>query len=695
MSKVVIGGYIVDLAARRIFCADTELTVEPKVIEVLCYLMTHRERFVSLQELHEKVWSGRVVTDTAVRKTISKLRQLLNDTDVDNSQFIKSQMKRGYQFIFPVSQLTEQSEPVLASPAQAENLPLTPDRPQRFNRLLVAVPLLLLIISLLYAVFLHLAASAGLYEVKTLLSVPGQKTSLTVSDDGRFHAFVAKVDDSSKWELFLYDDSIGQLQKIDTPEGDSRFVSFIANDTKLAYIVYKDEKAQLYTQQLSDLTEPPVLLPTPGYPMLYGPLPLTDNLLLIAAGKSLHGNVHYYKYDMLQHTLEQFTFSDMADIQDTFASISPDHQSLALGRVDMAGMKITLQLYRIADKELLAEYPLQNKLSDFKLSWVDNTKLLIRLGLTHQLLQVSDGTRMHLEATPHALHDFRFTANGDLYALNYQKQNRRTFQVSWPFDDNFDKNFQFGPEVTAVWFSTSNEYLWLRTHEENEFRLYRYYPEKNQRQLVFASTKYLFIADQSSDGEQLLLKHNNRFEIFNTVTAETVAVTIATQNVHSASFTFDEQAVIFSEKTQVMWQTKRFDLETGRQTVLLPDYLYLAESSNGYVGATPDGEVWLLDKAFNRQEVLCKAQLIEFSYDFQVRNNQLIIIYRDLMGEWILNNINLETLAKWQRKVPFYDFSLTYSLDINAENLIFRTLEKQENQLVKYGYNFGYNFVRQ
>lgn len=699
MNKVVVGGYIVDLDGRRLFSADCELTVEPKVIEVLCYLIAQRERFVSLHELHENVWAGRVVTDTAVRKTISKLRQLLNDTDADNPQYIKSQMKRGYQLICPVSLLAEESVPASAYLASTSDLPSSSNtfiRPQRFNRLLIAGPLLLLCIGLLYLAFKRsTSAPARMFEVETLLSIPGQKTSLTVSKDGRLQAFVAKVDESRSWELFLYDNKVGQLQKVATPEGDSRFVSFIANDSKLVYVVYTNNQASLYTQQISNLNEPPELLPTPDYPFLYGPLPLPDNQLLIAAGKELRGNVHYYKYDMLLHNFEQFTYSDMANIQDTFASISPDQKSVALGRVDIESRKINLQLYRLADKELLAEYLLQNKLSDFKLSWVDKTKLLVRLGSIHQLLWTSDGTRQPVEVTPHSLHEFHFTANGDLYALDNQIQDRKTFQVTWPFKANFDKNFQFGPEVTAVWFSTDSEYLWLRTLEDNETRLYRYYPADNQRQLVLASTEYLFISDQSSDGERLLLKHNNRYEIYNVTTGQTVAVTISTQNVHSASFTVDEQAVIFAEKVHTSWQTKRFDLITKKQAVLLQNYQYLAESQDGYVGATPDGEIWLLDKVFNRREMLCKVSFIEFNYDLQVRGDKLIIVTRDLMGDWILHNINLTTLDKWQRKIPFYEFSLTYSLDTNAENLIYRTLEKQENHLVKYGYNFGYNLVSQ
>ena len=48
MNLVSIGEFTVDLAERRIFKAETELAAEPKVIEVLCYLIEHRERFVSL-----------------------------------------------------------------------------------------------------------------------------------------------------------------------------------------------------------------------------------------------------------------------------------------------------------------------------------------------------------------------------------------------------------------------------------------------------------------------------------------------------------------------------------------------------------------------------------------------------------------------------------------------------------------------
>ena len=116
MSRVRIGDFTIDLTERRVFKSGIELATEPKVLDVLCYLIAQGDRFVSLKELHDNVWVGRVVTDTAVRRTISKLRVLLDDTDAENPQYIKSQMRRGYQLICSVSTETDTGAPLLEGP---------------------------------------------------------------------------------------------------------------------------------------------------------------------------------------------------------------------------------------------------------------------------------------------------------------------------------------------------------------------------------------------------------------------------------------------------------------------------------------------------------------------------------------------------------------------------------------------------
>lgn len=699
MSKVVIGDYIVDLNAHRMFSADTELTVEPKVIEVLCYLIAQRERFVSLSELHDKVWAGRIVTDTAVRKTISKLRQLLNDTDADNPQYIKSQMKRGYQFVCPVNQLTEDSAQPSANLASA-SAPIAslvvPVRPARLKWLVIAVLLLLLLASLLYVTFLRSkSVPASLFEVETLLTIPGQKTSLTVSKDGRFQAFVGKVDSSSNWYLYLYDAVTSQLKKIDTPTEHCRFVSFIDNDTQLAYVGYNGSEAKLYTQSVLNLNEAPVLHPTAPFQLLGDAVELTSNSVLLAAAKSVSDNFHYYQYDLVANTFEQFTFSGEYGIQDVFAVISPNKQLLALGRAHINKKNVMLQLYRLADKQLIAEYKLQDNLQDLRLSWVNNLTLLTRTGNRHYLFNIENGERLLLEADPTPLHEFSFTEKGELIGLNHQVAKANIYRASWPLADNFNKSYQLGTKVRQLSFSRNSDYLWLVEKEPNAFRLSRYFEDKNSRELVMESAEPFIIRDQSADGSLLLLDRRNRLEIYNTITAETTAVSVATQDVRAGNFSRSAEHVYFAERVKGQWLIKRFTLANKTQSILLHDYVKLFEIPDGFVVADIEGKFWRLDDSFNKTSLLYEGALVNHDEDVVVRGNQLILAYRTLMGDWILANINLSTQQVWQRSIPFHDFGNPISIDRNGQNLIFKPYDREENQLVKYGYNFGYNLVSQ
>ncbi|MBV2130278.1 winged helix-turn-helix domain-containing protein [Arsukibacterium indicum] len=692
MSIVSIGDFTVDLKERRVFAADTELTVEPKVVEVLCYLIEHNSRYVSLAELHDNVWAGRVVTDTAVRRTISKLRVLLDDTDAENPQYIKSQMKRGYQLICSVS-----TEPDAGALLQ-EGPPVGTDNDVS-QKLAVSKPVVmwLAIAAVIIAVIYYVYAKPDpqplnqLVEIETLLSIPGQKTSLTVSKDGRLSAFVAKVDDNSNWELYLYDAVTGQLRKIDTPSEHCRFVNFIDNDTRLAYVGYDSSEATFYTQSVLNLSEAPIIHPTAPYPLLGNVIELENNKLLVAA-KSVTDNFHYYQYDLTTNTFEQFTYSGEDGIHDAFAVMSPNKQLLALGRGNIKKKNVMLQLYRIADKQLIAEYKLQDNLQDFRLSWMDNATLLFRTGNIHYLINIENGERQLIPAKPAPLHEFTFTENGELIGLNYHVVTANIYQASWPLTENFNKSYQLGANVRQLSFSHNYDYLWLVEHEPNAFRLSRYFEDKNSRELVMQSAEPFIIRDQSADGSLLLLDRRNRLEIYNTITAEITAVSVATQDVRSGNFSRSAEHVYFAEQVKGQWLIKRFTLANKTQSILLHDYVKLFEIPDGFVAADIEGKFWRLDDSFNKTSLLYEGALVNHDEDVVVRGNQLILAYRTLMGDWVLANINLSTQQVWQRSIPFHDFGKPISIDRNGENLIFKPYDKEENHIVKYGYNFGYNF---
>ncbi|MEE4145062.1 MAG: winged helix-turn-helix domain-containing protein [Halieaceae bacterium] len=89
------------------FCPDTlTLTtdghsqhLEPRVAQLLVYFLDHPEELLSHDRLVESVWEGRVVSDEAVRRAISNLRQALTVNGAPSP--IRTVHKGGYIAEFP------------------------------------------------------------------------------------------------------------------------------------------------------------------------------------------------------------------------------------------------------------------------------------------------------------------------------------------------------------------------------------------------------------------------------------------------------------------------------------------------------------------------------------------------------------------------------------------------------------------
>jgi DNA-binding winged helix-turn-helix (wHTH) protein/alpha-beta hydrolase superfamily lysophospholipase len=80
----------------RVDGAPTSL--EPQVFSVLAYLVEHRDRVVSKDELLEQVWETRYVSDAALASRIMAARRAVGD-DGRAQRLIKTVQRRGYRFI--------------------------------------------------------------------------------------------------------------------------------------------------------------------------------------------------------------------------------------------------------------------------------------------------------------------------------------------------------------------------------------------------------------------------------------------------------------------------------------------------------------------------------------------------------------------------------------------------------------------
>lgn len=77
--------------------------VEPQVLELLLYLIAHRDRAVTRTELFEQLWRGRVVTDSALNSRIKAARSAIGDDGAAQSQ-IRTLHRTGYRFVGPVEE---------------------------------------------------------------------------------------------------------------------------------------------------------------------------------------------------------------------------------------------------------------------------------------------------------------------------------------------------------------------------------------------------------------------------------------------------------------------------------------------------------------------------------------------------------------------------------------------------------------
>ena len=103
-------GFELDLARAELRAAGEPRPLEPQVFALLALLVENRERLVSRDELIEKVWDGRIVTDAAIASRVKSARQALGD-DGEAQRFIRTLHRKGFRFVADVKAVRDDTAP--------------------------------------------------------------------------------------------------------------------------------------------------------------------------------------------------------------------------------------------------------------------------------------------------------------------------------------------------------------------------------------------------------------------------------------------------------------------------------------------------------------------------------------------------------------------------------------------------------
>ncbi|MGY4314435.1 winged helix-turn-helix domain-containing protein [Bradyrhizobium sp. JR3.5] len=90
------GLFELDEAGRVLLCARQEVALQPRVFDLLVYLVHHRDRVVSKDELLEAVWPDVTVTDNSLQRAVSSLRAALRKGGMEGA--IRNLPGKGYRF---------------------------------------------------------------------------------------------------------------------------------------------------------------------------------------------------------------------------------------------------------------------------------------------------------------------------------------------------------------------------------------------------------------------------------------------------------------------------------------------------------------------------------------------------------------------------------------------------------------------
>jgi adenylate cyclase len=130
--------FALDTDRRELRRGDAVVAVEPKVFDLLAYLIKNRQRVVSRDDLIARVWDGRIVSESALARGINVARGVIGDSG-DAQRLIRTLPRKGLRFVGVVQE--EQTPPALAAQAAPEPEKSTPTLPLPERSSIAVLPL--------------------------------------------------------------------------------------------------------------------------------------------------------------------------------------------------------------------------------------------------------------------------------------------------------------------------------------------------------------------------------------------------------------------------------------------------------------------------------------------------------------------------------------------------------------------------
>jgi TolB-like protein len=98
VGQLLFNGYCLDADRRELKRGAEIVRIEPQVFDLIAYLIEHRDRVVSKDDLMTSVWRGRVVSESTVTSRVNSARKAIGDSG-GKQGLIRTYARKGIRFV--------------------------------------------------------------------------------------------------------------------------------------------------------------------------------------------------------------------------------------------------------------------------------------------------------------------------------------------------------------------------------------------------------------------------------------------------------------------------------------------------------------------------------------------------------------------------------------------------------------------
>ncbi|CCQ09187.1 putative transcriptional regulatory protein [Pseudoalteromonas luteoviolacea B = ATCC 29581] len=683
---------------------NAKVILEPKVFEVLCYLIENSERYVSMGELHENVWHGRCVSDAAVRRIISKIRAILND-DHKEPKYLQSLSKRGYRLICVIERISEPEANDFKLHAEVnENINLIAGGKLDENSFIETVQeplffsnpnfsfiskLILTAISVILLVILYFAFEpkrASIEDNGLIDTFGGQKRAFSWSQDGRYLAYFVKLKGEKGFQIVLKDNKSGESRLLSKQEHNPLTLAFSSDAKYLFYTDLSSDSAHLYQINLES-NETQAIQLMGEFDAVYKVFTsFNHNEIYFTGYKKATSTALIYQLSIDSQVVRQITHSSYKDVYDTKLDFSPNSKLMAILRVTEENTRNTINVLDTVTQSPRFEYLAGSTV--FDVDWLDDEHLLLLSGSDILKVNVVSGKEQKISLDGNEFVQLQVRGNNTFTALHTESVPYSFIEKRLPLADfSSIKVIESEENMTSLNYQSKNQAMWAVIKNEENYELVLLNKENDKETKTYLSSiKKIRYIDDSADNKHVLLFIDNRLAALNKESYEISYITAFGEPVGDVDLSKQNQDVFYTVKRSGEWQLHRFDLETRQSSLILTHFRYVRQHSDNFVVGSEERELFYYDVKSHSFSALNVTLSENYNTNWGVVNSYIYWSTHDLKTTTIheLNIANIEQPVLTQLSFDYAGNSPWFYLNKYRNSLTMKVQNNQRSQLKNY-----------